>query len=313
MELRTIATFLQIVESGSFSGAAAKLGYTQSAVTMQVKQLEAELGAVLFDRMPRGVALTQEGRRFAFYAHEVADAVERAQAATRGEAANAQDNEQLNGVLRIGAVESIATAVLPSLLESFLEAHPGVEVVVQAGRCESLIEQLRSNALDLFITMEPPRAARDLERIILSEEQVIFVATPELAARLHPFSLDRLGATPLVLTERGESYRAELEHVLARLDIELHPVVEAGNTEMLTQLARRGVGAAFLPRPCVERELTEGSLVELTPTCSNERERQDFERRARMAIQLFRHKGKAVDPRMQAFITLAQDHFFTGR
>lgn len=80
MELREIETFLAIVEQGTFSKAAEKLGYSQSAVTVQIKQLEHELGARLFDRVPRGAALTEQGRAFAFHANEIAGAARAARA-----------------------------------------------------------------------------------------------------------------------------------------------------------------------------------------------------------------------------------------
>ena len=102
MELRQIETFLRIAELGSFSRAAEKLGYSQSAVTMQMKQLERELGVRLVDRIPRGAQLTDQGRAFAFYARELMAVSQRAVAAAR---IDEGDEKGMIGSLRIGGVE----------------------------------------------------------------------------------------------------------------------------------------------------------------------------------------------------------------
>lgn len=99
MELREIETFLAIVEYGTFSRAAERLGYSQSAVTVQMRQLEQELGVRLFDRVPRGAVLTEQGRAFAFHANEIAGAVH---SARRAVAAPTEGAHELTGVIRLG-------------------------------------------------------------------------------------------------------------------------------------------------------------------------------------------------------------------
>ncbi|MBM6688861.1 LysR family transcriptional regulator [Collinsella tanakaei] len=296
MELRQIETFLKVAELGSFSRAAERLGYTQSAVTMQIKQLEREVGARLFDRVPRGARLTDQGRAFAFHAREAIAALERAAASVRIPDADA---DQLVGTLRIGSVESVATALLPTLLARFHERHPRVELIVSTARLERLAEGVLDNTLDVLLTMDRKLSIARLERTVLREEPIVFAASLQMAQQIGPVRIDELAGLPLVLTERGESYRHELECLLAERDEQLHPVVETGNTETLVHLAEQGVGISFLPRFSVAHSLRRKSLVELA--CDIEP--------ISMWIQAFAHEAKPVSRAMAAFMEMLRVHF----
>lgn len=294
MELRQIETFLIVAELGGFSRAAEKLGYSQSAVTMQVKQLESELGARLLDRVPRGAVLTEQGRAFAFHAREMMAEAERAVTAVR-----AEDDGEISGRLRIGSVESIATAVLPGLLARFHARHPLVEMVVSTALVEQLVDGVMDNRLDVLLTMDRELSVPHLERTLLAREDIVFAAAPELADEVGSLHLAELPDVPLVLTETGESYRHELEMQLARLDKRLHPIVETGNTEMLVHLAERGVGVAYLPRFSVEASFEAGTLVELS--CDMEP--------VSLWNQMFIHKAKPPAPALMAFTGLVRERF----
>lgn len=297
MELRQIETFLKVAELGSFSRAAERLGYSQSAVTMQVKQLERELGARLFDRLPRGAQLTDQGRAFAFHAQEMAGVIDRAQASVR---VGDEKDAEMVGALRIGSVESLSTAVLPDLLVRFHELHPHVELVLKTARLEQLVEGVRANRLDMLVTMDRQVSERGLARTLLREEDIVFACAPKLADRLGPLDMDRLPKIPFVLTEHGESYRFELERQLAERDEQLHPGVETGNTDTLVHLAKRGVGVAFLPRFSVASALRAGELVELEVAGMQ---------RVHMWSQLFVHREKLLAPAVGAFVALLREHF----
>lgn len=244
MELRSIETFLAIVEYGTFSRAAERLGYAQSAVTVQMRQLEQELGVRLFDRIPRGVRLTEQGRTFALHANEVAEAVSRARTAVELGDAPSQD---VRGTIRLGSVESVSTALLPELLIAFHERCPHVQVVVTTDRREDMMAGLASNTIDMLLTMERHICLNGVVCEALREEHVVFLASPALLCARgvedgEPVGVDALGRLPFVLTERGESYRLELDRLLAERDVTIEPLVEAGNTETLVHLAERGVG-----------------------------------------------------------------------
>lgn len=113
---------------------------------------------------------------------------------------------------------------------------------------DQLARWAREGELGLFLTMDPKLSERGLRRTLLRREEIVFVAEPGLAEGLGTLRPERLARVPLVLTERGESYRLELERQVAESDVQLRPIVEAGNTETLVHIAERGVGVAFLPR-----------------------------------------------------------------
>lgn len=295
MELREVRTFLEVAECESFSRAAERLDYSQSAVTMQVKRLERQLGVRLFDRMPNGAQLTERGKVLSFYAHELLGAADRAVRAMR-EPAGAL--AEVTGTLRMGSVESLSTAVLPDVLVGYHKRHPKVEVVVRTARADQLARWVREGELDLFLTMEHKLSEHGLFRVLLREEDIVFVASPELADELGTLRPERLKYVPLVLTERGESYRLDLERAAAEKDVALRPIVETGNTETLVHLAERGVGVAFLPRFAARASLEAGALAEVPMEGLGP---------IRMWSQLFVHQEKLVTRSIGAFVDLLRE------
>ena len=360
MELREIETFLAIVQCGTFSRAAERLDYSQSAVTVQIRQLEGELGVRLFDRVPRGAVLTEQGRAFAFHANEVMGAVRAARASVEEPGGSAGE---MRGVIRLGSAESISTAILPELLVEFHERCPLVQVVVSTDRRESMIEGLRNNALDILLTMERRVCERGLHVEPLRTERVLFVAAPGVAARCGagpvadeeassatgaagrfevagapaaaggagaasapaaaggagapaaaggagavsapdtmrptPCSAGVLAQMPFVLTERGESYRLELDRMMAERGLAIAPLVEAGNTETLVHVAERGVGVTFVPRFSAARALEHGTLVEVPCDLPA----------VEMESQLLWHERKWIAPPMAEFMDVARAYF----
>lgn len=287
-----MSTFLEVARLRSFSRAAASLGYSQSAVTMQVQQLERELGARLFNRTPQGAELTERGEAFSFHARELMGAARRAVEAVRDPVG---ERAQMTGTLRIGSVESLSTAVLPDLLVRFHDEHPLVELVLRTAGEGRLAQAARRGELDLFLTMERKVSERGFERRLVRREEVAFVASPALARGLGTLSPALLGDVPLVLTEGGESYRLELERACAERDVRLRPVVETGNTETLVRLAERGLGVAFLPRFAAAASLASGSLVEVPSEGLGPMD---------MWTQLFVHRQRLASPPVAAFVEL---------
>ena len=139
-------SFLEVAETGSVTAAADRLGRTQSAVSMQIRRLEESLGQPLFDRLPRGVALTARGTQLLPYARRVTGLLE--------EAAIALREKPLDGPVRIGIPDEYTETVLPRALAAFGARHPAVEVTV---RCDFSAPQLRAleeNEVDLAVVFD---------------------------------------------------------------------------------------------------------------------------------------------------------------
>lgn len=290
MEFRNINTFLKVAGTQNFSRAAEQLGYSQSAVTVQIKQLEKELNVQLFERIGKRVYLTEKGQEFIAYANEVMRVTERAKNFPTC-------SSSLEGTLCIGGVESICTAIFPGLLLKFHERCPKVQVTIRSGTTEELMEMAKSNDIDLIYTLDRKVAGREWMRAAVTKEAVVFVT---LADEKNPvpcrMPIEELIQRPFLLTEKGAAYRYELECLLAEKDMEIEPVLEIGNTETIINLLKKGMGVSFLPKFTVKEELDRNVLSEIHTDLPG----------VTMYGQLLYHKNKWVTEQMRTFMALVK-------
>lgn len=149
MELRQLATFIRVAQFKSFSRAAESLGYSQSAVTVQIRQLEEELDTRLFDRMGKRIALTDTGERFLSHACDVMNQVNQARMSVTSTA-------ELHGSLHIGTIESLACLKLPTVLHLYRKFNPKVSIRITVGEPEDLIEHMERGELDMIYVLDEP-------------------------------------------------------------------------------------------------------------------------------------------------------------
>lgn len=288
MELRTVNTFLHVAELHSFSHAARVLGYSQSAVSAQVAQLEAELGAPLFDRVGKTVRLTDAGQTFLGYARSLLTTAQQAQNALR-------PTKQISGSLRLVLADSLCSAFLPALLQRYHAMCPQVELILRTATANEMLQLTCTNQVDLAYTLDEPLLQANLVLALDEPESICFVAPPShpLAGRAD-VSLEELTKQDFLLTERGMSYRDALDRMLAQRGLSLRPYLEHGSAALLCQMVERGMGLSFLPEYTVHPALSEGRLVRLSvPEC-----------RVEMRRQLFYHRDKWLTPQMKVFIEL---------
>ena len=138
--------FLAVAEAENVSRAAAEIGRTQSALSLQLRKLEENLGQSLFDRGPRGVTLTEGGRQLLPYARRIVGLMNETAAAMR--------RKPLDGVVRVGIPEEYGQTVLPRALAAFAESHPSVEVIVFCGYTSQQMQALNSDQLDLAVVFD---------------------------------------------------------------------------------------------------------------------------------------------------------------
>lgn len=221
MEIRTLLTFARIAETGSFSKTAEQLGYSQSAITMQIKQLEGELNAPLFERIGKQVKLTRAGERLLPYALEMFAVLQKAENIAR-------EPEEITGQLRVGTSESFVISVLPPVFAALQEVCPFVEIGVQTALVPDLFQKLRQNEVDLLFFLDKKVYFPEWVKVLEHPEDIYFVASAhsELACRKH-IPIERLLEGPLYLTEKGISYRYAVEQALAEKGLALHPFCPA--------------------------------------------------------------------------------------
>lgn len=288
MEFREIVTFMEVAQLKSFSRAAEKLGYSQAAVTIQIKHLEQELGARLFDRIGKQVTLTHQGVVFTEHAGRLITDMARARTAL-------SEPSELSGRLCIGTIESICATIFPDLLKEYHRLYPRVSVSIVTGSPDKLLDMMNCNALDIVYFLDKKMYDPKWIKALEVPDRVIFVTSADNPLANASISLEEMIRQPLILTEKDASYRLLLEQHLASLELDIHPFLEIGNTEFIVRLLRDNQGVSFLPEFTVRQDIENGRLVPVhVPGFT-----------MRIWKQIVYHKDKWVSREMEAFLLLA--------
>ena len=288
MELRQLTTFVRVAQFQSFSKAAASLGYSQSAVTVQIRLLEEELGVRLFDRMGKRVSLTGQGRIFQESAIGIIQDVNRAKQSLAGA------DEVLRGQLHIGTLESLCYARLPGIIRSFRVCHPQVNVQITTGIPEELISKMERGELDIIYILDEPLYNNSWCKMLEEPEPVVVVASAALGKELsgRPHKLTELLDKPFYLTERDANYRRLLDRRLAAFGQAITPALESSYASFLLRVLEETEGLTFLPWFLVEEPVRQGklSVVEVSDL------------QAVMYSQIFYHRDKWAPRAMEEFV-----------
>lgn len=258
MDLRNIETFILTAELKSFTAAARELNYVQSTVTMQIQQLEKELGYPLFDRIGKKISLTGPGLEFLRYAYEIQQSARKAQSL-------GQDPATVRGILRLGVSESILFSIVTDLLPVFKEKYPLLDLRIKIGHTPGLTEQLKQNQLDMIYLSADCNTDPDLKCLYQRREPLIFTGNP---GNNPPYTGTPLQPADLfgqqfVFTERdGVCYR-RLSELAAQYNVSLPDSLEIDSVHVVAELVEKGMGIAFLPEYAIEKKLREGQLIRL--------------------------------------------------
>ncbi len=290
MELKNLESFIQVAELGSFTKAAKRLGYTQSTVSFQIRQLEEELGVPLFERIHHTVRLTAKGRSVQRLAHEMLQAAEDMKR-TAGE------SRSLKGTIRIAMAASLCTQLFRHDFTSFRQQYPDISLTVTTGKTEEMFRLLNQNEVDLVYTLDNHIYDRNYVTVSEEEVSVHFVTSAEnpLAARSR-VSPEELISCPAILTEKNVSYRKLLDEYLASHSLELLPYLEIGDTSLICSMVEAGMGISFLPDFVTEASVREGRMIRFSvPEIS-----------VCIWKQLLYHREKWVSPEMEAVMEYLQ-------
>ncbi len=246
---------------GSFTAAGEQLGFTQSAISRQIAALEAEFGVQLFDRLARGVRLTEHGRTLLPHAEALLDRLD----GTRRELAALTDLDL--GRLRVGAFDSANAALLPAALAAFRSAHPGVGISLTEGLSADLLDRLRDGSLDLAVVAAYPGHPYDTELFELRPlvEDPVLVALPAG----HPLAgRDRLRLAELA----GEDWIAASRHpgstllaACVRSGFQPRIAYEVAAWTAKLGLVAAGFGATLIPALAARAARPDIALVPLHP------------------------------------------------
>lgn len=257
MNLRHLAIFHAIARHGSVNAAAEYLHTSQPAVSRELRTLEERMGLSLFDRLPRGMRLTEAGQVLLDYADRIFTLEQAAERAMH-ELANLE-----SGHLAIGASNTLGTYLLPALLASFHTRYPGIELSLEVTNTEHVVEGVRGMRFALgFVegrVSDEAIAVHDFDQ----DRIVAVVATDHPLAAVKKPGLRALAEAPAILREPGSGTREVVDAAFARHGLSLRRGLEIGNSEAVKRMAMAGGGIGWISELCVDEELRSGRLVAL--------------------------------------------------
>ncbi|GAB5447919.1 LysR family transcriptional regulator [Gymnodinialimonas sp.] len=247
--------FWAVAHDGNLTRTAERLNLSQSAVSVQIKQLEAQLGHALFERRGRQLILTEAGR----IALDHADAIF---AAGRELLGTLQEQGRSRNAIRIGALATLSRNFHMEFLRPIL-GRPDVEVILRSGTSADLLQSLEALNLDVVLINRAP-AQDSVTQFIshrLSEQPVSLVGAPDLLLG-EPGLTELLSEKPMILPTAETAVRIGFDALTERLGIRPQIAAEVEDMAMMRLLAREGVGLAVLPPIVVQDELSSGRLIE---------------------------------------------------
>ncbi|MBR0967317.1 LysR family transcriptional regulator [Tardiphaga sp. 538_B7_N1_4] len=254
---RTLVYIDAVARHGSIRKAAEVLHVASSALNRQILALEMDLGAALFERLPRGVRLTSAGEVFLVYARLVISELKVAESRIE------QLHGLVHGQVNVAAAESVAGELLPSAITKFQAAHPKVRFHVRIGAPEELVEALIADQVDLILTHDAPRK-KDVAIVAVARQALCAMVIPDhpLAGREELRLRDCL-AFPLALADKTLAGRGLIEQVLARASFDLEPRLVSNSVEAMKAFAHMNRGVCFQFRSPGKALIPPGDMIAL--------------------------------------------------
>lgn len=296
MQLRNLITFIHVAELGSFTKAADQLGYTQSTVSFQIKQLEEELDCLLFERINHTITLTERGQELVYYAHQVRALTDEFKEKTSRE-------DQLAGHIRIVTPDSVCEDMVNSHYIDFHSKYPLISIQFATGDTAMLLDMLDHNEADIIITLD--RHCYNKDYVIAKEEQLSMHFVTNVASKFagkQGLSIRDISGEPFVLTEHGQGYRRVLDRELAKKHMEITPVLEIGRTDMITSILTQSNMISFLPDFATKHLVDAGVLCYLDICDVN----------VEIWKQLIYHKNKWLSKSLKTVIDYIKENEFSN-
>ena len=296
MELRNLITFIHVAELGSFTRAAEQLGYSQSTISFQIKQLEDELDCLLFERINHTITLTERGRELVSYAHQVhtltADFME-----------NLKKEEECRGHIHIVTPDSVCEDMIYSRYIDFHNKYPNISIKFTTADTSVMFDMLDHNEADAIITLDSHSYRKDY---VIAKEELLsmhFVANPKSKfAGKKNIKMQDIVNEPFVLTEYGQGYRRVFDKELAKKSLEITPVLEIGRTDIITHIISESDMISFLP-DFVTREAIESGALCYLDVC---------DMKIDIWKQLIYHKNKWMSKTLKSIIEYIKSHEFSN-
>lgn len=294
MEIKQLKAFLAIAEARTFTAGAKRVSVTQAAISMQIRQLEDELGLQLFTRTPRRVILTEAGEHL----------LERARTILLEHDAAVAEIAELGGIehgrLRIGSASAeFATLQLPPILKGLKRKFPNAELTVSAATSQTLVDKIMHGDIDIaFVSLPVENSSIATERLF--SDEIVAIAHP-----MHPLARKRsitaavLAAEKLILGERGGNTRRMIDDFFAAAGLKPNVVMELSRQEAVNQMVEADLGVGTAGAKTIADEIREGRLI----SWNIEGAEINWE------LGLARLRGGYLSPIAREFVALCKESF----
>jgi len=291
MNFTHLLAFFEVARAGSVAGGAQRLRISQPAVSREIREIEQRLGLVLFDRLPRGVSLTQAGTLLFGYAERIfalSDAAESSMKELAGLGA---------GQLKIGASATIGVYLVPDLIARFTATFPAVNVELTVTNTQLVEEGLRNEEFALGF-IEGPYDDTRLQAKPIGADEIVLVAAAERPRTAQKLRAQDLVAQSVILREPGSGTRAVVETAYASIGLQMEPLMSVSNTEAIKRMLLAQRAVAYVSSLSVRDEVRRGELEVLDVA----------DLRIERALHMVWLKGRSHSPSTQVFVDLALRH-----
>ena len=252
LTLRQMEIFLNVVEEGHLTNVAKKMGLSQSAISMSIKELENILGRPVFDRINKKLVLNEMGRAF----YKEINPIYKKLCDIEFEFKNSENK----GLIRVGASTTIVDYLMPSIICSYMSAYPDVKITLKEGNTKAVAEMIKEGAIDVGFVEGYVNGSDIIKEKVGVDELVVVTADKSLAKEAY---IDELASKRWVLREEGSGTREVfLDYIKGKVD-ELNIFFELGHTESIKSILQNRECLTCISKISVENELKEGTLYQV--------------------------------------------------
>lgn len=295
MELKNLITFINVVELGSFTKAADQLGYSQPTISFQIKQLEDELGCLLFERINHTITLTERGKELVSYAHQIRSLTEEFKQ-------NLEENRNCRGQIHIVTPDSVCEDMINTNYLDFHSKFPFISLKFTTADTFAMFNMLDHNEADIIMTLDNHVYQKDY---IIAKEEALpmhFIANSNSKfSSAKNLSIEDIINEQFILTEHGQGYRRVLDKELAKKSLEITPVLEIGRTDIITSVITQSNMISFLP-DFVTRSMVDAGRLCYLDVCDINID---------IWKQLIYHKNKWMSKALNSFIEYVKNAEFS--
>lgn len=288
MNTKSLVTFKTILEVGSFQKAADKLGYTQSTVTFQIKQLEEELALKLFEKIGRRMELTQAGKDIMPYIDMILQGAE--QISNYGKSLS-----EISGSLKLAIPDSILIYNMQPFMQAFTHEAPNVQLIVNSIQSGEINQSIADGTADIGINCEKDSYPDSVIHKKLGKYKAVLVASPFANNNLLDFiTPHQRKPFSMICNEPDGYYQLDMDKYLSEKDIFLNPPMKVQSIEAVKRCVMNNLGIAVVPTYSIGEELKNGSLMPI---------KTELDEKTYDSFYIY-HKNKWVGPQMELALDL---------